>query len=96
MRQSRLPVVVTAHRTSQIKKKLRKAMKVKYDQEVDVLRIRFSSAAVDQSDEEKTWHHSRSRLDYDIDGNIVGIEILNASRRMQYPPSHRDRCGRSG
>jgi Protein of unknown function (DUF2283) len=28
-------------------------MKVKYDQEVDVLRIRFSSAAVDESDEEK-------------------------------------------
>jgi len=58
-------------------------MKVKYDQEVDVLRIRFSSAAVDESDEEKPG----IILDYDRDGNIVGIEILNASKRMEDPRS---------
>ena len=58
-------------------------MKVKYDQEVDVLRIRFSSAPVDESDEEKPG----MILDYDRDGNIVGIEILNASRRMENPRS---------
>jgi uncharacterized protein YuzE len=58
-------------------------MKVKYDQEVDVLRIRFSSAEIDESDEEKPG----IILDYDRDGNIVSIEILNASRRMEDPRS---------
>jgi uncharacterized protein YuzE len=58
-------------------------MKVKYDQEVDILRIRFSSGEVDESDEEKPG----IILDYDRDGNIVGIEILNASRRMEDPRS---------
>jgi uncharacterized protein YuzE len=58
-------------------------MKVKYDQEADVLRIRFSSAAIDESDEEKPG----IILDYDRDGNIVGIEILNASKRMEDPRS---------
>jgi uncharacterized protein YuzE len=58
-------------------------MKVKYDQEVDVLRIRFSSAPVEESDEEKPG----IILDYDKNGNIVAIEILNASRRMEDPRS---------
>jgi len=51
------------------------------DQQVDVLRIRFSSAPVDESDEEKP----SIILDYDRDGNIVSIEILNASKRMEDP-----------
>ena len=54
-------------------------MKVKYDQEVDILRICFSSAAVDESDEQKPG----IILDYDKNGDIVGIEILNASKRME-------------
>ena len=58
-------------------------MKVKYDQQVDVLRIRFSSAEVAESGEEKPG----IILDYDGDGNIVGIEILNASMRMEDPRS---------
>jgi uncharacterized protein YuzE len=58
-------------------------MKVKYYQDVDVLNIRFSEAPVDESDEEKPG----IILDYDKDGNIVGIEILNASRRMEDPRS---------
>ncbi|HYY27224.1 MAG TPA: DUF2283 domain-containing protein [Chthoniobacterales bacterium] len=58
-------------------------MKVKYDQEVDVLRIRFSSAPVEESDEEKPG----IILDYDRNGNIVAIEILNASRRIEDPRS---------
>ena len=56
-------------------------MKVKYDQEVDVLTIEFSSVPVEESDERKPG----IILDYDKDGNIVGIEILNASKRMENP-----------
>lgn len=56
-------------------------MKVKYDQEVDVLTIGFSSAPVEESDEDKPG----IILDYDKDGNIVGLEILNASKRMENP-----------
>jgi uncharacterized protein YuzE len=58
-------------------------MKVVYDQEVDVLRVLFSSAAIEESDEEKPG----IILDYDKDGNIVGLEILNASKRMENPRS---------
>jgi uncharacterized protein YuzE len=56
-------------------------MKVKYDQEVDVLTIEFSSVPVEESDEDKPG----IILDYDKDGNIVDIEILNASKRMENP-----------
>jgi uncharacterized protein YuzE len=56
-------------------------MKVKYDQEVDVLTIQLSAAPVEESDEDKPG----VILDYDKDGNIVGIEILNASKRMENP-----------
>ena len=58
-------------------------MKVKYHQDADVLNIRFRDTPVDESDEEKPG----IILDYDKDGNIVGIEILNASRRMEGPRS---------
>jgi len=56
-------------------------MKVTYDPEVDVLRIVFSSVPIEESDEEKPG----LILDYDKDGNIVGLEILNASKRMENP-----------
>ena len=58
-------------------------MKVKYDEEVDVLTIELSDAHVEKSDEDKPG----VILDYDKDGNIVGIEILNASKRVQNPKS---------
>lgn len=56
-------------------------MKVTYDVDVDVLRILFSSAPIEESDEDKPG----VILDYDKDGNIVGIEILDASMRMENP-----------
>jgi uncharacterized protein YuzE len=58
-------------------------MKVTYDPEVDVLRILFSSAPIEESDEEKPG----VILDYDLDGNIVGLEILDASTRIENPRS---------
>ena len=56
-------------------------MKVVYDQEVDVLRIVFNNAAIEESDEEKPG----VILDYDSDGNLVGLEVLEASKRIENP-----------
>lgn len=53
-------------------------MKIKYDKEADVVYIRFSELSVAESDQEKPG----IILDYSIDGQIVGIEILNASASM--------------
>lgn len=58
-------------------------MKVIYDPEVDVLRILFSSAPIQESDEDKPG----VILDYDDKGNVVGMEVLNASTRMENPRS---------
>ena len=56
-------------------------MKVTYDPEIDVLRILFSSALIEESDEDKPG----VIIDYDKDGNMVGLEILDASKRMDNP-----------
>jgi uncharacterized protein YuzE len=58
-------------------------MKVIYDPEVDVLRILLSNAPIEESDEDKPG----VILDYDKDGNIVGLEILDASKRVSNPHS---------
>ena len=58
-------------------------MKVTYDQEVDILRIVFSGAKIQESDEDKPG----VILGYDQDGNVVGLEILNASKRVENPRS---------
>jgi len=56
-------------------------MKVTYDPEVDVLRILFSNAPIEESDEDKPG----IIIDYDKEGNVVGMEILDASKRMDNP-----------
>ena len=56
-------------------------MKVTYDPELDVLRIVLSGEAVEESDESKPG----VILDYDKTGNVVGMEILDASRRTDKP-----------
>lgn len=56
-------------------------MKVTYDPEVDVLRLIFSNAPIDESDEDKPG----VILDYAADGAIVGLEILDASKRVENP-----------
>ncbi len=53
-------------------------MKVTYDSEVDVLRVLFSNAPIEESDEDKPG----VILDYDKNGNIVGVEILDAQKRL--------------
>lgn len=58
-------------------------MKLRYDPQVDVLSIILSDLPVEESDEDKPG----LILDYDKDGNIVGLEILDASRRMGNPMS---------
>lgn len=56
-------------------------MKVTYDPEVDIVRIILSNAAIEESDEDRPG----VILDYDKNGNIVGLEILDASKRMENP-----------
>ena len=56
-------------------------MKIKYDQEVDILLIELSDSTIYESDESK----SGIILDYDKEGNIVKIEILDASKRTDTP-----------
>jgi uncharacterized protein YuzE len=58
-------------------------VKVTYDPEVDVLRIVLSDSAIEESDEDKPG----VILDYDKDGNVVGLEILEASKRITNPRS---------
>jgi len=54
-------------------------MKIKYDKETDVVYITFSSLKIAESDQEKPG----IILDYSEEGQIVGIEILNASTKME-------------
>lgn len=56
-------------------------MKVKYDKEVDILYIKLSDSPIEESDENKPG----VILDYDAKGTVVGIEILDASKKIVHP-----------
>jgi uncharacterized protein YuzE len=58
-------------------------MKVIYDPEKDVLSILLSTAPIAVSGQDKPG----IILDYDQEGNLVGLEILEASLRVENPRS---------
>jgi uncharacterized protein YuzE len=58
-------------------------VKATYDPEVDVLNIVLKDALIEESDESKPG----VILDFDKDGNVVSIEILNVSKHTENPRS---------
>jgi len=58
-----------------------RAVRVVFDHDTDTLSIILKPGPVAESDEEKPG----VILDYDGDGNLVSLEILDASRRVEQP-----------
>ena len=53
-------------------------MMVEYDAQADILRMIFKDVPIEESDEIEPG----VILDYDAAGNVVGVEMLNASKRL--------------
>jgi uncharacterized protein YuzE len=53
-------------------------MKTIYDPKTDTLCVELKPGPVAESDEDKPG----VILDYDTDGNLIAIEVLNASKRV--------------
>lgn len=56
-------------------------MKLAYDRATDTLTILLKDVPVSESDEER----SGVILDYDADGQLVALEVLDASKRIDDP-----------
>jgi uncharacterized protein YuzE len=61
--------------------KMGSEVKIKYDPQVDILRIRLGSTPIEESREVEPG----VIVDYDEQGQIVGLEILDASEIVQSP-----------
>lgn len=57
-------------------------MKIKYDQEADVIYLRFGEGKIVESDEIRDG----LIVDYDENGNPIAIEILNAKEILANNP----------
>ena len=57
-------------------------MKVTYDKEANAVYIQFKEDIIDESDEDK---NGDMIIDYAADGSVVGIEVLNASKKFSVP-----------
>ena len=58
-------------------------MKVRYDAATDTLTLVLRSGPVAESDE----HRPGVILDYDTEGKLVSIEVLDASKHVEEPGS---------
>jgi uncharacterized protein YuzE len=74
---------LSSHARGEAGRRGRIAMKVIYDEAVDVIRILFNDREIEESDEAKPG----VIFDYDKDGRVVGLEILDASEQMENPKS---------
>ncbi len=54
-------------------------MKIEYDPEVDALYIQIREAQAERTEELE----SGVIVDYDDRGNLIGMEVLNASKRVE-------------
>lgn len=54
-------------------------MQAKYDPDVDILRISWSDIQIEESDEISPG----VILDFDQENNVVGVEIINASKKIE-------------
>ena len=56
-------------------------MKIEFDPEVDALYIQLAEAEIEKTEEIKPG----MILDYDANGNILGLEVLYVSKRASLP-----------
>ena len=56
-------------------------MKARYNKEIDILYLSLNSKPIIESDEK----NDGIIIDYAEDKSIVGIEVLEASKKMQQP-----------
>ncbi len=60
---------------------MKRSMKVVYDPDKDILQVSFSAASI----EETAQLAPGLILDYDEDGNVIGFELRQASKKVDKP-----------